>query len=106
MKLNKKSIQINEKTKLKLRLFNTLKKIGLTQSQNILILKLLNTIFLKTTLTSKSTNRIVEQSFKKLSTEYKNESDQKNDVNPATLDETYHKTLFLNSLYQLLNLSN
>lgn len=103
--------QNTETTKLKLQILNTLKKMAPLNSnkiqiQNLLLLKLLHTVFLKKTLTSKSTNRLIDQSFKKFSLYSKNELSEPNYVNPATLDEIYYRTFFLNSVYELLNLPN
>lgn len=73
------------------------------KSQNFLILKLINTLSFKKILTSKSTNRLVQQYITNFIIKEKKNLDKRTNLNPGIHDENYCNTLFLNSIYELIN---
>lgn len=73
------------------------------ESQNLLILKLINTLSFKKILTSKSTNRLVPQYIANFIIKEKKNLDKRTNLNPGIHDENYFNTLVLNSLYELSN---
>lgn len=70
------------------------------------LLKILHLLFLKNVVTSKSSTRVVSQSFKIFLFELQNKKNVLAKLNSALFDMSYAHTLIINNLYEAIDTSH